>query len=357
MGIAIPGGLDFICHTTQAQLQLFMPTPQQSQRALLMLDITNMFNAVSRDACRHILQTNPALQPLLPFFDLLYSVPNTCWYRTPDQTHNSFQQPEGFTQGCPLSGVFADLVLSLVLQPINIQLEARYKSRHPNSPHPPPFTASYHDDTSVILPYEDIPWFLNTFEQLGRPLGIHLNKQKTKILTSLTDESPLPYLTANNKQALIDTLTILGPQAQLTSGTCLLGQPIGSSDFALRFLLDKTQSLDHTINKQLPTRIKDLQTQMAILKHCAIPAINHLLAMHYYHHAPDSPVFQPWHSQVTYSILSSVHHYIASITQLPFLPYHAQTFLHIPASLGGIGLRDPTTATIPSFITSISRSL
>jgi hypothetical protein len=37
-GIAISGGLDFICHSTQAQITTFMPTPQHSSRALLALE-------------------------------------------------------------------------------------------------------------------------------------------------------------------------------------------------------------------------------------------------------------------------------------------------------------------------------
>jgi hypothetical protein len=67
LGIAISGGLDFICHSTQAQLETFMPNPQSSTRALLALDIENMFNAISRSACRQQLHRNPKLQPLLSF--------------------------------------------------------------------------------------------------------------------------------------------------------------------------------------------------------------------------------------------------------------------------------------------------
>jgi hypothetical protein len=43
LGIAISGGLDFICHSTQAQIETFMRTPRTSTRALLSLDIENMF--------------------------------------------------------------------------------------------------------------------------------------------------------------------------------------------------------------------------------------------------------------------------------------------------------------------------
>jgi hypothetical protein len=122
LGIAISGGLDFICHSTQAQLQTFMPSPNQSSRALVMLDIENMFNAISRQACRYQLTNHPILQELVPFFDLLYANPNTCWHKSPLSHFDNLPQCEGFAQGCPLSGAFADLVLDMVLKPINEKL-------------------------------------------------------------------------------------------------------------------------------------------------------------------------------------------------------------------------------------------
>lgn len=185
MGIAIPGGLDFIVHSTQAQIQTYITT---HQRALITLDIENMFNAISRQACRHTIIQEPTLQPLCPYFDLLYSKSNLCWYQTPERQYLNFPQQEGFTQGCPLSGAFADIVLTLVLQPINEQMEQRILARDPTAH--PPRTLSYHDDTSAIVPYPDIKWFLDTFQQLGNPLGISLNLHKTQILTTLSDQHP-----------------------------------------------------------------------------------------------------------------------------------------------------------------------
>jgi hypothetical protein len=167
LGIAVPGGLDFIVHSTQAQVQTYVATHQQ---ALLTLDIANMFNAISRQACRHTISHEQQLQPLLSYFDLLYADANTCWYRTPEYQYSHFPQPEGFTQGCPLSGAFADIVLTLVLRPINKALQQRIHTRDPIEI--PPATLSYHDETSIVLPYQDIDWFLDTFQHLGNPLGI-----------------------------------------------------------------------------------------------------------------------------------------------------------------------------------------
>jgi hypothetical protein len=98
LAINVPGGLDFIIHSTQAQIQHYIDIPNPT-RALLTLDITNMFNAISRQACRHTISQNPTLHALLPVFDLLYRTSNTCWYQTDTQSYDNFPQPEGFTQG------------------------------------------------------------------------------------------------------------------------------------------------------------------------------------------------------------------------------------------------------------------
>jgi hypothetical protein len=51
IGIAIPGGIDFLLHSVQAQLHQYIDRPVESNlsphRALLLLDIVNMFNEVS----------------------------------------------------------------------------------------------------------------------------------------------------------------------------------------------------------------------------------------------------------------------------------------------------------------------
>jgi hypothetical protein len=357
LGIAISGGLDFICHSTQAQLETFMPNPGNSSRALISLDIENMFNAISRSACRHQLLQNTKLQPLLPFFDLLYANPNTCWHKSPINHFDHFPQWEGFAQGCPLSGAFADIVLAMVLQPLNEQLQTRIRKRKETQP--PPVTLSYHDDTSIVLPYEDIPWFLTTFQMLGNPLGIRLNLTKTLILTSLTDESPIQYLSPPQQQSLIQAIQMLGPKAEQRQGIRLLGQPIGSQSFANNFINEKIFQLQETINTKLFHRIHDFQTQLAILKNCIIPSVQHLLATHVYHSFTNnmSPDLHQWHSSTTLQLRIIIQDTIASITKCDILPLHTIPIIHLPALLGGLGIRDPIATAIPAALTTFTRSL
>jgi hypothetical protein len=355
LGIAISGGLDFICHSTQAQLSTFMPDPQHSSRALLTLDITNMFNAISRQACRYQLSKFSTIHSLLPFFDLLYATPNTCWHKSPDSHHANFPQWEGFAQGCPLSGAFSDLVLSMVLQPINHELQ----QRHFQSIIPPPATLSYHDDTSIVLPYTDIPWFLTRFQELGNPLGIQLNLQKTQILTTLTEESPLPYLHPSQQQALLDTLQILGSNAEQRHGIRLLGQPIGSAYYAETYLNQKIDQIHNLTSQKLFYRLNDHQTQTALIKHCIIPSIQHLLATHVYHtfNTESHDDLHQWHTDSTIQLRMIIHNTFAKLTNQMTLPPHAIPIIHLPATLGGIGIRDPIATAVPSALTTFSRSL
>jgi hypothetical protein len=315
-----------------------------------------MFNAISRQACQDTISRKQQLQPLLSYSDLLYSDANTCWYQTPEYQYSHFPQPEGFTQGCPLSGAFADIVLTLVLRPINKALQQRIHTRDPTEI-PLAATLSYHDDTSIVLPYQDIDWFLYTFQHLGNPLGIRLNLAKTQILTTLTTNDP--QLTPNDRTHWNHTLNQLHPDVEQREGIRLLGQPIGSSHYATTFFQHYITRLQHIVSQQLTHRIQDHQTQIAILKHCTIPSTFHLLATHAYHQwqTTHNPTLHHWNSEETLAIRILIHNLLAHIAQQQTLPTYAIPLIHLPATLGGIEIRDPIAATIPATITTITRTL
>jgi hypothetical protein len=99
-GVAIPGGIDFLLHSAQAQLHQYIDRPvkagESPHRALLLMDIVNMFKEVSRDAAQRALATQPHFQALLPYFDLMYGSANRCYFTTPDGSTDFFLQHEGF---------------------------------------------------------------------------------------------------------------------------------------------------------------------------------------------------------------------------------------------------------------------
>jgi hypothetical protein len=156
-GIAIKGGLEFIVHEAQAQCHLFVDKPNKQKepasRVPLLSDITNMFNEISRDACRLLLLATPELKDVVPCFDQTHKEPNQCWHKTDKGAHRHFQQPGGFAQGYPLSRSCAAIVLSLLLKKINKELIAR---QNQNSDIPSPHASSFIHDTNLFLPLQDV---------------------------------------------------------------------------------------------------------------------------------------------------------------------------------------------------------
>jgi hypothetical protein len=347
----------------ERQLKPLAPT-----RALLMLDITNMFNAVSRDACRSVLERNDKFQPLLPLFDMLYSKPNLCWYRKPDGTFATFDQEEGFAQGCPLSPLFASLVLNILLTEINKELRTRAAIRFADHSYPGDDnlgslaqTKSYIDDTNLALAYRDLKWFLTRFAELGAPLGISLNLRKTQILTSLTSTSPIfnPNTAPEDARHLCEALAMLGPNSEILRGTRFLGQPIGSPDFAHEYLAGKARNHTDSTTRLLD-RLVDTQTQCSLFKNCTQSTIPHLLSSDVYYNLnlESPPALTEWESPFISSIVNSNHHFLSRVLNTAHpLPPHALFIATYPARDGGAGQRDPTTNAIASFVIPLARSL
>ena len=63
-GITMPGGVQFIIHSVQAQIDKYINKPSTPTRALLLLDLKNFFNETSREACEHTLtqQVHPSTE-------------------------------------------------------------------------------------------------------------------------------------------------------------------------------------------------------------------------------------------------------------------------------------------------------
>jgi hypothetical protein len=271
-GIAIKGGLEFIVHKAQAQCHLFIDKPNKQKepvsRVPLLLDITNMFNENSREACGLLLLATPELKDMVPHFDQMHKEPNRCWCKTDEGACRHFQQPEGFAQGCPLSGSYAAIALSLLLKKINKELIAR---QNQNSDIPSPHTSSFIDDTNLFLPLQDVEGFIKRFDELGTPTGIRLNQRKTQLLVG-----PLTHTSAKQQEMLTHLTTIPQPENTLTEGCKLLGQAIGTSTHVTNYM--KQQATKHrTAASRITTRLLDRQTISSIYRHCAQPAVAHLI--------------------------------------------------------------------------------
>jgi hypothetical protein len=205
-----------------------------------------MFNEINRDVCRLQLHSYPELKQILPYFDLLYQSPNTCWYKAAETggKYRQFRQTKGFTQGCPMSGGgLAVLILSMILLNINEQLLTRQTT---NTQSPSPHTSSSIDDTNLFLPLEDVTWFISQFEELGQPQGIKLNRQETKLLIGPnTNSTPTQQIIIKHSK------NILKPSNILYDGCKVLGQAIGTSEYVNNYMHE--QALKYRIYSPGPT--------------------------------------------------------------------------------------------------------
>jgi hypothetical protein len=276
-------------------------SPADLHRVLILLDLVNMFNEVSRKAVLDLLYSEPQFNCLIPPFLAFYGQPNKCHFINSDGQFDAFSQVEGFAQGCPLAGMFASLGLHVLLKQINGELAVRAaerKAQHPGDDGAGSLSAAlaYLDDTFNYAPIIDVFYFLLRFIQLGPLRGLILGCPKTKILTSTTGVSPMASLPPDLQACLLQAFTLLCPEdpfsAELTSGIRLLGQPLGSPTFIRGFL---TQAADTYTNnlQELQTQLSDKHTISAIFKSCAQPSISHLLAVDFALHASSVPPDHP----------------------------------------------------------------
>ena len=95
-------------------------------RALVSLDIRNMFNAISRHQLRDIVKAD---FPLLEAFVSLYEQQGTTRIKMTDGTWRDIAVQEGFSQGCPLSPILAAIVLVHILRQVDTVLKKKAATR------------------------------------------------------------------------------------------------------------------------------------------------------------------------------------------------------------------------------------
>ncbi|MGH7954925.1 MAG: hypothetical protein ACREOZ_03100, partial [Gloeomargaritales cyanobacterium] len=189
-GIGVPGGLDFVALSTSLRVDKYVARSidevktKPPTRTLVLLDLENMFNSVSRKCSRdQLLETFPHL---VRYFDLLHEQASKCWYLNPDGLWEWLLQVEGLPQGCPLSGLFACLGLNHILLKLDTELSLRAASRLDAGDIGDDGKGSITDifaildDTNATIHYDDLLFFFQRFAELGAPLGCRLSPQNAR---------------------------------------------------------------------------------------------------------------------------------------------------------------------------------
>ena len=121
--IGIKGGASFIHHTISLEVGKYIKRNTTTvhhnppTRCAISLDISNMFNEISREEAMNIVNTH--FPHLTNVTSLLLNDPTVCYYLNPDGTWKNFLQEEGLPQGCPFSPVFAALVLHTIMEKLD----------------------------------------------------------------------------------------------------------------------------------------------------------------------------------------------------------------------------------------------
>ncbi|KAL7526297.1 hypothetical protein ACHAXR_004116, partial [Thalassiosira sp. AJA248-18] len=202
--VGIHGGVDFITTTLRLGVEKYVSNQTDigllPSRALVSLDIRNMFNAISRHKLREIVRDDfPCLQS---FVDSLYATPGKSCVKMSDGGWEDIVVSEGFSQGCPLSPILAAIVLNYILKKVDAILKARAKSRPAANSDDGlgglAIILAYVDDANFLVPLEDVEPLLQAFKSVAEPLGAIMNTEKTRILTSTSGTSILPQLLLSN---------------------------------------------------------------------------------------------------------------------------------------------------------------
>ena len=371
-GIAVRGGIDFMIHTSRVLVERYLK-PNTESRTAIALDLVNCWNNASREAAQDELAENPTLQQLLPFTELLYDHDVPCWYSGDQGTIQSFLQKEGHCQGCPMAPTLSCLSMLKLLRPLQAFLTSRAEARKlkgntgDDGNGTQAAILAYFDDMTSFLAPEDVLPTLQFIQQHGAPLGIHINWNKTKLLTTTTGNSVTTRLTPA-AQSIQEAIAYMQEQAQtqvqpeVTTGLRLLGQPLGSTDFANQFLQEALARYRHNLQR-LKEGLQDRHTQSLLFRCCSQPSLTHLLNADVYYNAPTQPAPNQglfnWTSPFIAGVQDANSDFLAFLASYPTtdMPTLTKLIANMSSSKGGFGLRDPSTTALPLMLISFTRSL
>jgi len=373
--IGVQGGISTIVHTMRLGVEKYISQPESNgnlpTRALVSLDIRNMFNAVSRHKLREIIANE--FPHLLPFTNMIYQDFHTAKFKDESNTWQEFTVTEGFTQGCPLSPLFAGIVLTHILRQIHTELMDRANKRLQNNQllddgnGGAPIIMAYVDDTNCLLPIEDVHYFLQRFKDLGIPLGAVMNTDKTRIMTTTSGTSNLNahlQQDRNTGQDLIEAISLYSTKNsemyEETNGLRILGSPIGSPQFQQEFISEYLQKIETDANNLLQGLEND-QTIIQLYRQCTSQRLNHLFPSDVYAHAQTSmctgQVWDNWDSDTAKTFDNINAHIIKSITNKETLDVHSRLLINMSTKMGGIGINTPRNKAIPASILATKGTL
>jgi hypothetical protein len=184
---------------------------------------------------------------------LFYNQASTVHHKWADKIWRTLLMEEAMSQGCPLSPIFASIVVAELLESRDHLLkqqatEQLLSGNHGNDGNGGvTHLLGYINDLSACTPLDDLQFLCEQFDRLGSPLGCFINPMKTRILTSTSGTSPLAAIRLTNPTLATsiehtistystkpNSTTPTGPPlpVELATGCRLLWSPFGSASLA-----------------------------------------------------------------------------------------------------------------------------
>lgn len=379
--VGVQGGADFIIKAMQLSVEKYIINPQARgttpTRAAVLFDLSNMFNEVSRSELLHLI--NDYYPELIPIAQLLYGSESTVHFRWEDGSWRTISMTDGLHQGCPLSAIFAALVLSRVLAPIDNKLRARAAARVAAGDAGDDGMGSitnlfaYVDDVSACPPLMDLRFLCDEFRDACKRVNLRVNCFKTRIMTSCNGQSILPDLYCRDATLANEIETTLANYSskrnsdgttsieEITSGIRLLGAPIGSLAFAESFFLGKLHDVQSHADL-LSGEVEDLQTRLRLFSQCCIQKMPHLLGMDVMHSLPLDGSFNPadwlsWNGPLVQHLDDATRSFFCNLLRRKNLPDYSLQIAQLTISTGGLGIINGSQRAIPDFVITMNEAI
>ena len=303
LGVGIKGGCEAIVHAT-SQLR---SSPSHNQHWTLMLDFSNAFNSINREAM---------FVEFRRFLPGLSAWVESCYTQQPLLLlgDNSIRSCCGVQQGDPLG----PLGFALTLHPLVERIRAEVPSLTLNT--------WYLDDGTLVGPPGSLATALHIVESVGPSIGLHLNHGKSLLHVPgncEVSENPLPSDIPISKD-----------------GFCLLGCPIGPPSFCEEILQGRVSKIKETL--KIVHDMGDSQLETAILRSClALPKVTYVLRT-----CPPSHIVS-----ATREFDMAIREALEGILGGP-CPEWSWLKPSLPSSRGGINLRSAAAHAPAAFIAS-----
>ncbi|KAL7531801.1 hypothetical protein ACHAWF_003911, partial [Thalassiosira exigua] len=383
--VGVKGGMNFVTKAFQLISERYIEEPQLRgdcpSRAIVFFDIVNMFSEMSREELLD--RIGERYPEMLPLALLLYGDPGQVHFRWEDGTWRIIDVLEGLAQGCPLSGLFAALVLNEIVRPVDNMLRERAAARlasgdkgddgHGGVTH----FGGWVDDLSAGVPLEDLEFCCEEMAKAGGPRGGVFNTFKTRIQTSCDGESIHDTLRERDPElALSVARTIakfsqrpykgIGPATEpveLVEGNRLLGSPVGSPEFAEDFC-DGVAEAAMKEAAQLTAHVPDLQTRLRLFSQCTLQKLPYLLGNDIMFQMPlgDTERFDPahwmeWKGPLVDAINRQITGFLESLLGIDEVPALALQICQLELRSGGLGMVAPAARAAPDFCISMAQAI